>query len=77
MIESKMSLPLCCCDTGLSVLDILTDLAFVYARSPMLIIAAIIGILQQFLMIFHKFNLCGKMLPAGKGGEKCVSRMTY
>ncbi|MBW3587745.1 MAG: hypothetical protein KY448_18465 [Cyanobacteria bacterium 0813] len=61
MIESKISLPMCCCDTCLSLLDILTDLAFVYARSPMLIIAAIIAILQEVLMIFHKINIGGKI----------------
>ena len=43
----------------------------------MLIIAAIVAIVQEVLMIFHKFNICGKILPAGKGGEKCVSRVAY
>jgi hypothetical protein len=74
MIESKICLPLCCCEPGLSLLDIFTDLAFVYPRSPTLIIAEIVAIVQEVLMIFHKVNICGKILPAGKGGEKCVSR---
>ena len=43
----------------------------------MLIIAAIVAILQEVLMIFHKINMCGKTWPAGKGGEKCVSRAAY
>ena len=47
-----------------------TDLALLYDQSPMLIIAAIVDILQEFLMIFHKVNVCGIMLPAGKGREK-------
>lgn len=43
----------------------------------MLIIAAIVAILQEVLMIFHKVNIGGKIWPAGKGGEKCVSRAAY
>jgi|GEM_PF-2354677 hypothetical protein len=43
----------------------------------MLIMAAIVAIVQEVLMIFHKFNICGKIGPAGKGGEKCVSRVAY
>ena len=43
----------------------------------MLIMAEIVAILQEILMIFHKVNICGKMLPAGKEGEKCVSRVAY
>jgi len=38
---------------------------------------AIVAILQEILMIFHKINICGIILPAGKGGEKCVSRVAY
>jgi hypothetical protein len=43
----------------------------------MLIMAAIVAIVQEVLMIFHKVNICGKIGPAGKGGEKCVSRAAY
>lgn len=77
MIESKICLPLCCCETGLSLLDLFTDLAFVYPRSLTLIIAGIVAIVQEVLMIFHKVNICGIIWPAGKGGEKCVSRAAY
>ena len=73
MMESKISLPLYCCSIGAGLLYILryfTELALLYYRSPMLIIAAIVAILQEVLMIFHKFNICRKNLPAGKGAEK-------
>jgi hypothetical protein len=43
----------------------------------MLIMAAIVAIVQEVLMIFHKVNICGKIWSAGKGGEKCVSRAAY
>jgi hypothetical protein len=43
----------------------------------MLIMAAIVAILQEVLMIFHKVNICGIIWPAGKGGEKCASRVAY
>jgi hypothetical protein len=36
----------------------------------MLIMAAIVEIIQEVLMIFHTVNICGIMLPAGKGREK-------
>jgi hypothetical protein len=36
----------------------------------MLIMAAIVDILPEVLMIFHKVNICGIMLPPGKGREK-------
>jgi len=67
MIESKISLPLCCCDTGLSLLDIFTDLALVYALYPILIIAATATIIQVGLILIHKLIFMVKFCQPEKG----------
>jgi len=73
MIESQISLALCCCSTGPSILDVFTNLALLFDRSPILIIAAIVAILQVVLIILHKVNICGKILTGRKKEERNVS----
>ena len=66
MIESQISLPLCCSSTGPSILDVFTNLVLLFERSPILIIAVIVAIFQVVLIIFHKVNICGKLLTGRK-----------
>ncbi|EGK85812.1 hypothetical protein MicvaDRAFT_0708 [Microcoleus vaginatus FGP-2] len=77
MIESEISLPYVLLFDPPQPSRYFTDLALLYYRFPMLIITAIFAILQVCLIIPQNFNMCGRILPAGKGGEKCVSRAAY